>query len=769
MYIAFKNSADIGNNKTNTSSKSTQKASLPHSLLSSFNNSFEERPLKSNSQNLNFKGLSKVTVTEAIEKFGKEIGEPAAKHLEETINKLVSTESSGVTKTDGRLTFKEYKFLDKINQAILDPIVHFPIDFTNSSLNFLKKIPGLKNAKFIDNALNSPFLRNRSEKLENYSNAMALQHYFEMLENDKLQSKILKEAQKRFDPALSNYTTKGERSLTRFVTGIIPAFFLANDAYNLSIYVNNNKDLAKKEKKRRFNQEIARVAVTAAATFFALGFFAKKSNSDPKTATALIATLTFASELIGRMLVGTPVYPIGKNGAKKYAKLQHKDKIIQHKDEIKDADSKIDQTDKVPVKESSKNSNTKKDKKKSDNVLKLLGAMVLLGFGVDKINNIRPLRKAMNKILGHYNEFFTKDFSITRKEFDELVLKLRENGFNKVADNYEKIVKDILDKGNLTSKESWIVRRELDRRTEMNMPKNLFLSNTKLKDAQKEAQSKVGKDDVIREFNFAPHSGDVINISSVEDKVKDTLIRQLLGLPVKLAWEILMMPYRAVVVPLTDLSVKGCKKLFSPNKIKTPLGKELSDNETLKNSIGFLRKNINAPDFKNKLNTSILDSFDNVNKSNFSNAELSGSAKVAVSTVTSAFLILDNYNMVMIDTEGKDKKLAEQKTKERTIQRVVRIAYGACLIKLFKGIFKSQYDANLFGAQVVNTANTYVTEILERTSVGMPLHEATREEIIEKDNNNLNATGIKGFYFKLMSNLTGKKPISQKNADKIKS
>ena len=110
--------------------------------------------------------------------------------------------------------------------------------------------------------------------------------------------------------------------------------------------------------------------------------------------------------------------------------------------------------------------------------------------------------------------------------------------------------------------------------------------------------------------------------------------------------------------------------------------------------------------------------------------------------------------------------MAEQKAKERTIQRIVRIAYGASLIKLFNGIFKSQYNASLLGAEAVTAGNVLVTETLERTSVGMPLHEATRDEIIEKDNENLNATGLKGLYFRFMSKLTGKKTLSKNEAHK---
>lgn len=246
----------------------------------------------------------------------------------------------------------------------------------------------------------------------------------------------------------------------------------------------------------------------------------------------------------------------------------------------------------------------------------------------------------------------------------------------------------------------------------------------------------------------------IIQKRSNIDKVKDNIINGVLALPIKFTWEILNMPYQYIVKPLIEIPLKG-KELLAKKE------KELDCNEVFRNSVEYLHKNINAPDFKEKVNRNVINAFDNVNKSNISSADLAGSAKVAVSTVTSGFLVLDNYNMVMIDSEGKDKDIAGQKAKERTIQRIVRIAYGASLIKLFNGLFKSQYNASLLGAEAVTTGNVLLTETLERTSVGLPLHEATREEIIGKDNEALNATGLRGLYFRFMSKLTGKKALSE--------
>lgn len=90
------------------------------------------------------------------------------------------------------------------------------------------------------------------------------------------------------------------------------------------------------------------------------------------------------------------------------------------------------------------------------------------------------------------------------------------------------------------------------------------------------------------------------------------------------------------------------------------------------------------------------------------------------------------------------------------MQRAVRIAYGAFIIKMMNDIFKGFYNSSLLGAQTVNVCNTLLTETLERKSVGLPLHEATQEEIKENETMHLNATGVKGAYFRTMAKLTGK-------------
>ncbi len=724
------------------------------------------------SQNISFKGGNDKVVnklSEALKRFNDEIGESAKNHLDETIRRLASNKNSGVNLAGDELTFKKENIFTKINQFIVNPVIHFPVDLTISTLNFFKKIPGLKNSKFIEKNLGKGVLKKRSDYLKDFSNTMALKHYFEILGDPKTgKGDILKEAQSRLSTEIANYTPRSERTLTRIVTGIIPAFFLANDAYNLSMYVNNNKDMAKKEKKRRFSQEITRIGITAATTFATLSFLSKQGNSSVKSTAYIMAALTFVSEIIGRMISGTPFYPIGKKGAEKYAKLQKKDKLKNDKKETPDENLK-------------QNSVNQKSSKSMD-ILKILGIMTAIGIGAKYLPKyIRPLKKVLGNIKAKQKEFLMDDFTVPRNEVEEMILKLKNEGskFEKLAQHYDNLVNKIIQDGNLTIKETNLVNKKIDKLVEAELH-GMILTNKEFEKLEKDIREDVIKNNrqkILQEFNLANKDIQMINICGYTNKFKYGAFK-ILTLPVKFVWEIINMPYKAVVEPLIDLikagynrilkfsGKLGVNKVSDETKLKPKKSTELSENEKLGNSIKFFREIGKEENLNDEFNNAILNSFDNVNKSNVSGAKLGGVAKVAVSTATSAFLVLDNYNMVMIDTEGKNKKLAGQKAKERTIQRIIRIAYGACLIKLFNGVFKTQYNASLLGAQSVNALNTYITETLERTSAGLPLHEATREEIIEKDRNNLTATGLKGAFYRLMAKLTGKKALSKMEINK---
>lgn len=751
----------IINIQDRTNPQPMSEMSISRSALSSSNNQYQERPLKTNSHDFSFKGLS-VNSSEVVNSFKNIIGDAGEKNVSAIIEKIGSQKNPWVEKQNDLLTFKEETMGFRLYHSIIDPIVNFPLDLANGFLGGLKNFSMFKKSAVIDKMLENPILKDRKNYQTLYSNTMAIQHHAEMLkEIEKLKNgpqtpanlkklkaaeqAIIAEAQKRLNPEVANYTTKAERSFTRLASGIVPAFFLANDAYNLSMYMNNNKDLAAKEKKRRFNQEIIRVVVTAGATFGALGFFAKKSNAHPGASTFIIAGTTLASEVIGRMMTGVPFIPITANQAKKYAQKENKNKP---EDKIENKTKNI-----------STDPNTKKDSK-SMGILEFVGGMMLVGFAIEKAPmHIKPVKQFIEKISGKYKSLMDNDYTITKGKFDEILKKLKDNGFNELAKNYEEQVNKIIKNGNLTAQESYKLETEINKRAEAKVS-GLFIKDPKAyKDKVSDIKKKLPREAIMAELNIKPSNPakdeDILHLGKFISKPK-SVMDQIFGLPIRVVWDIINMPYKIVAKPLIELPKQIKEGSFIPAEKSSKSG-----GSALQNGLSFLKKINDDVDYKEKLNNSLLDSYDNVSKSNFSNAELGGAAKTAVSSVTSAFLVFDNYNRVMIDSEGEDTKLAGQKAQERTVQRLVRIAYGAGLIKLFNNVFSKQYNGSLLGAQLSNVGQSVVTETLERTSVGLPLHESTREEIIANDKKNVEAKGIQGAYFKLMASLTGKKPLSE--------
>ena len=152
-------------------------------------------------------------------------------------------------------------------------------------------------------------------------------------------------------------------------------------------------------------------------------------------------------------------------------------------------------------------------------------------------------------------------------------------------------------------------------------------------------------------------------------------------------------------------------------------------------------------------------SFNGVTQSSNKNTDLAMMSKLASSAVTSAFLVADNYNMVMLKSNGKDKEGAKEKANERIIQRLSALFYQSMLINWFNATFRSTYNSSLKGMTAVVIPNTITTEILTRKSIGMPVGRKTYEELQAIDEKNENRKGFLGKYFKFMRLLTGKKPL----------
>lgn len=162
------------------------------------------------------------------------------------------------------------------------------------------------------------------------------------------------------------------------------------------------------------------------------------------------------------------------------------------------------------------------------------------------------------------------------------------------------------------------------------------------------------------------------------------------------------------------------------------------------------------------VNRAVQKSFDGVTQSSNKNTDIAMMTKLVSSAVTSTFLVADNYNMVMIKSNGEDVEDAKEKANERIIQRLSALFYQSLFINWFNSTFKSTYNSSLKGMASVAIPNTLTTEILTRKSIGMPIGRKSYEQLVENEEKNENRKGFLGKYFKFMRLLTGKKPLKDR-------
>lgn len=685
MNIMFKNTHNIENNKLQ------RNVQLQRTNSSSFNNLNEERPLelKSN-QDLSFKGLSSVqkkaaiTFAEAVKTFGEDFGESAGKYFKEVIEKESKLKKPGLKiNPDGTITFVEKNLGQKVFEIVTYPVVQMPFDLANTVVGGMKRVPGLKN---LANKLDTDFLKEKRAIGSSKSQVAAVKHYCELLTQGD-SKKRFREAHKRLAPSVPHYNAESERSLNRLVTGLIPAFFLANDAYNLSMYMNNNKDVAKKEKKRRFNQEVGRILTTTAATYGVMSLFARQCNKSIGLTAGLTAGIVLISEILGRTLAGNPVLPVSAKTAKEYA---------QQRKTSKPSENNQNQNNL----EIQQNEPTKKGGLTINNILKTIGGLIVFGFAAEKLSNTKILKAKIGDFKKWYEKLYTSDFKVSNEEFALINKKLKDNGFSGIATQYEKL-----------------------------------------------AAKKGVKD---------------IELGQVKNKTKFILIHQVLAFPFRFTWSVLNLPYKKLVVPIVRMlkkDVKAADAISADHPLKP-----------IQNSVRYFEKieNDSPEEFTRKINERLLSSFDDLTKSSYNNSDLNVVVKTAQSAVTTGFLVADNYNMVMIESQGQNKDLAEQKAKERTMQRGARLTYEAFIIKMVNDIFSGPCNSSLLAALGLAGGLRVITEMVERKAVGLPIKESTQEQIKEDEKVHLSATGVKGSYFRAMAKLSGKKNFIEKKESERK-
>lgn len=709
--------------------KIKQTPNIVASASSKFLINNQERPLKMNQADLSFKGLSFTPLMDRsknIITFNKEeIFQLTDKYLGSSARDLyndicIAHRSNSLTKNMVHVNGNNIQFSKKsVFQLVIDgmvyPFVILPTDIINATFSALKKVKPIK--KWATRIYQTRFLKESRQRSKMEAKINALRGIFETVQNgknknaDQLSAELFEYSGKMFDLKTGNYDTKHERSLNRVVSGMIPACFLANDAYNLSMMWANDKETAKKEQKTRFRQEISRVGLNAYIQLVTLGAIQKYINSSSTGVMLNTALTTLFTESFARISNGKHITKLTPAEAKQInAKTNNLNKgtnDIQTNSTPKTKDPKFKSNQDKNKIEKSK-STDKKPLLSFNSLLKLSAASLVICYAIKGANKIKFVNKMFKSITEPFTKLYktltvTTNNQLKESEFNKLLEKLRKNGFDVHSNKYKEV-------GNTLKKDGFI------------------------------------------------------NLGAKDRKIKP-LVNFVIA-PFKFILSTLQLPYN-----ISEKLIGAIKNFGNKEAERALTAKEIADKnlKTFKISIEKLQEASNKmtnEEFKDFVNTNLLKGFNLDNISNISNKDLGNLAKTSATAATLWFLMTDNYNMVMLKSNGEDKDGAELKFKERLVQESSRLFYQTLLIDLFNSTFSAQYHNSLLGMSWITATNTLLGEILNRKSVGMPVKSHSRDELKQIEQDKENATGFLKSYYNFMAKLTGKKSLAEQHEQK---
>lgn len=726
-----------------------------------------KRPLKTNPQDLSFKGLSlgmykrldKVYSKAEFEKFADEYLGKMGRELLEDITVKNKARTSNLIKIDPNDPDKIIVSKKTIPHLAWDGIIYpfkiLPGDLLNGTVELLGKVPMLKD--WSAKTLERPFFKNirqrskidskinsltglltyRDVKLKEAESSLAKKLGKEVKDltaeelaqakanaDSKMESGLFQTFLKQFDPKSGNYDTKHERALNRLVSGLPPAIFLANDAYNLSRMMDDDPKAATKEQKTRFKQETSRILTSGYLTLITMGAFQKFINKSKAGIVLTTGITVLVTEMFSRLSNGKHIFRLSPEEARKENEQKHA------------PEAKIKPTeDKKQVTSTGKLDSTKpKEQQKPllsfDTVMKASAVILATGYGIKGFKHIPAIKnmalKYFENMKANNPEKFAKlgigdinadnavktfESKVLYRPFTSAYKNLTSQPFHVESEKFNEVIK---------------VLKEYD-------PKFAAMYERIGKSAIKTVDGKT-----------------FIDLGSKDKKVKP-LVNFVIA-PFKFMWNTVTLPYWMIDEKLMSVFRKAKPK--APAKDIDALAKSFDRicNQALK-------KNLDKEKFHDYLQVNFLKAFNLDSLSSVSNAELSNLAKTAASIATIWFLMTDNYNMVMLKSNGNDKEGANTKFKERFVQEGSRLFYQTLLIDLFNSTFRNQYNSSLLGMSWVTLVDTTLGEMLTRSSVGTPIKPHTRDELIDIETRQNNSTGFKKRYYNFMQRLTGKRSI----------
>ena len=514
-----------------------------------------------------------------------------------------------------------------------------------------------------------------------------------------------------------NYETKDERTLNKIATAFVSAQFSANDFYNISMLQKDDDKEAKKAAKKRKNQELTRMAITASLTYLSLGALDKITRKSLVLNGLTIAGSALAAEILSRILNKTPLYPLTPKKAAEISSKKSESKTIEnaknnsHQETTNTLYQNVFSGNKtgnaydILIKNiaSQKNTtnqiqNTPEKPKKSKAMKILLAAFVAANaafwFGQRKSSKeYKRFHRFMNdKYKSIMNKRIVIDVENLAKDVDRISKSKKSKEIETIIDEYKKFISDIPDK-----------TISYDR-----------------------------KRTVLTGF-----------------------IEGILKIP-KTLYTILIIPSKALHGDFQkkavniDVDIESAK-----SRALTALYEIIEKNKDVNGQLEDAKID--------KIIDEIIKNTRNVKANSQETGDIANISRTIVTFITTYFFINDYRNKVLIESEGKDIEGANEEARERFAHKAANFTINGTLMNLGNSIFKTPLNSSLICATIIPFCTEILNESAIRKIICQPLRRMkSREDIIDYETSRLERKGLSGTWARIFKKLTGKKSLTEK-------
>ena len=537
--------------------------------------------------------------------------------------------------------------------------------------------------------------------------------------SEMLESKVLRRWLKSVDPTKGKYQTKHQMLGNRLISGLVYGTFLGNDAYNTTIRYSNNKDEANSQRRSRFAQELAKIGINMYLINLFVGTFEKYVNKNLFHALFTACATTMTAEILGRKLVGRPVFPSDKQTLDEMSKKMEEKKGFW-----------------VSIGRLLTGAKTKK--KIAENLSKQsVSSRKLLVLTEERKVKSDTSQKAVFKGKNISFGSFYKTTNYMSTKTVESLMKLIEKADSKIYSSYVDIINKSL-KNNPNGKDlkAFLATEELipigtKKTAHGNLLRSFaspyfFVKNT-LKNAFFGIRKMFTKSNTSSSFEEMKNQ--LSKLKSKNPQIESQYKKFLDNMLSSKLWKSSSL----------DKNTKEAKIL---EEFLDALKKDTEEVEGVKNILLFLDKHLKSKDLTNENVSKMKDLlFKNFMKTDgAAHVEYDGNTFAMMNinlsrAITTLFLVVDAYNL-SIQYSNNDKQIAINNGKSRALQEASRITVSAYMLAFVHNLLSKFCNSSLFGAFATTALTSSMNDTIARKVVGVPIGAKTYEQLIEIDKQN---------------------------------